>query len=484
MKNSVRTSLAWSFASRYLTVALNFTSVVVLARLLTPEEIGIYSIAVAFFAIGLIVRDFGISEYIIQETDLTQEKLSSAFTVSLSICWSLAILFLLISTSVSEFYDRPELLQIFNWLVANFILIPFGTITLSMLKRQMEFKKLLLIEVSSGITHTTVGITAAYLGYSYMSLAWASVSGTFTTVFLLGFFRPKQLPWLPGIGQVRSVLNFGARVGWGNMAGYLSKVVPELIIGKVFGAHSVAILGKGLSTTQMFTDLVSKAIVQVMGPAFANTNRTNGDLKAAFLASTFAMTGIAWPFFSFFIVMAEPIILFLFGDQWMESVPLLKVASGASILLFSCSLTERVLISRGKANRFAYLYTAQLAIMILLVLIASSYSLYAVVWAIFIERAARVLLQARELKKEIQIKFSEYLPVLTKGSLVAVISMIPPLFFQLNIEKGIPIFFELLLTGFLSFCFWLAAVYLVNHPLSREINRANNFIMDKIRSHI
>lgn len=483
MNNSVRSSLAWSFASRYLTVALNFTSVVVLARLLTPEEIGIYSIAVAFFAIGQIIRDFGISEYIIQEVNLTQEKLSSAFTVSLSICWSLAVLFFFISTSVSDFYGRPELSMIFHWLVANFILIPFGTITLSMLKRQMDFKKLLLIEVSSGVVHTTVGITAAYLGYSYMSLAWASVSGTFTTVFLLGFFRPKQLPWIPGIGQVRAVMNFGARVGWGNMAAYLSKVVPELIVGKAFGAHSVAILGKGLSTTQMFTDLVERAVIQVIAPAFAKTNRINGDLKKAFISSTFAMTGVAWPFFVFFIIMAKPIILFLFGEQWVESVPLLQVASGASILLFSCGFTDRVLISRGRANRFAYLNTAQLAITICLILIASNHSLYAIVWAIFGERAFRVVLQARELKREIHIKFSEYLPILSKSGLVALISMVPSLFFQLNIEQGMPVFIELLLTGILSFCFWLAAVYLVNHPLSLEINKANGIIMDRIKSH-
>ena len=123
MAQSFRINLAWSLFSRYLNMVLQFITIVILARLLTPEEIGIYAIAAAFFSIGQIVRDFGISEYITQEKELTHERIASAFTISLMICWSLAVLFVLIGPWVSAFYERDELEELFYWLVGNFLLI-------------------------------------------------------------------------------------------------------------------------------------------------------------------------------------------------------------------------------------------------------------------------------------------------------------------------------------------------------------------------
>ena len=378
MADSIRVNLAWSFLSRYINMILQFATIVILARLLTPEEIGIYSIAVAFFSIGQIVRDFGISEYITQEKVLTREKIASAFTISLSICWSLAGLFVVIGPAVSEFYERPELIELFYWLVGNFLLIPFGTLTLSLLKRELQFKKLMVINFASVVVYSVVAVTAAYLGYSYLSLAWASVSGTAATIVMAMLYRPADQPWAPSLSEVRQVGAFGWRMSYAQMAGHLNKSAPELIIGKFQGAHEVAIFGKAMSTTLLFTEMVFNGLSKVIEPAFAKKNRENNDLKPSFLHATAALTVIAWPFFGFFMIMAEPIVLFLYGDQWGESVPLLRIVCIAAMLFFTFNLTTRVLVSRGKSARLANIQTQFLIVSVVAILIAVQYGLYAV----------------------------------------------------------------------------------------------------------
>ena len=119
-------------------------------------------------------------------------------------------------------------------------------------------------------------------------------------------------------------------------------------------------------------------------PAFAKKNRENNDLKPSFLHATAALTVIAWPFFGFFMIMAEPIVLFLYGDQWGESVPLLRIVCIAAMLFFTFNLTTRVLVSRGKSARLANIQTQFLIVSVVAILIAVQYGLYAVAGSIIV----------------------------------------------------------------------------------------------------
>ncbi|MFT6915425.1 MAG: O-antigen/teichoic acid export membrane protein [Motiliproteus sp.] len=470
MDDSIRVNLAWSFLSRYINMVLQFATIVILARLLTPEEIGIYSIAVAFFSIGQILRDFGISEYITQEKELTRDKIASAFTISLFICWSLAGLFIVIGPAVSEFYERPELIELFYWLVGNFLLIPFGTLTLSLLKRGLQFKKLMIINFASIVVYSVVAVTAAYLGYSYLSLAWASVSGTAATIIMAMLYRPADQPWMPSLSEVRQVGAFGWRMSYAQMAGHLNKSAPELIIGKFQGAHEVAIFGKAMSTTLLFTEMVFNGLSKVIEPVFAQKNRESNDLKPSFLHATAALTVIAWPFFGFFMLMAEPIVLFLYGDQWGESVPLLRIVCIAAMLFFTFNLTTRVLVSRGKAVRLANIQTQFLIVSVVGILIAVQYDLYAVAGSIIVERLYRAWVLSGDLRRELGVNVGDFIPILRKGFIVTVSSLVGPLLVLLvNTPSQWHIFIQLLVAGSSWGLSWLLAVYLVNHPLKVEL---------------
>ncbi len=481
MADSIRVNLAWSFLSRYLNMILQFATIIILARLLTPEEIGIYSIAVAFFGIGQIVRDFGISEYITQEKALTRDKIASAFTISLTICWSLAGLFVIIGPYISQFYERPELIELFYWLVGNFLLIPFGTLTLSLLKRELQFKKLMVINFVSVLVYSLVAVSTAYQGYSYLSLAWASVSGTAATIVMAMLYRPSDQPWVPSLREVKQVGAFGWKMSYAQMAGHLNKSAPELIIGKFQGAHEVAIFGKAMSTTLLFTEMVFNGLSKVIEPAFAQKNRDNDDMKPSFLHATAALTVIAWPFFGFFLVMGEPIILFLYGEQWLESVPLLRIVSIAAMLFFTFNLTTRILVSKGRSERLANIQTQFLIVSVVCILIAVQYDLYAVAGAIIVERIYRAWVLSGDLRRELGVTYSDFAPIVSKGLAVTVISLIAPmLVLIINISSQWHMFIQLMVSGTSWALSWLLAVYLVKHPLCVELDYLFHSVKQKL----
>jgi len=207
---SVKKALSWSFASNYLTVFVRFVSVVWVARLLTPEEIGLFSIALAGFGFLQIFRDFGIGQYIIQHKNLKPEYIRAAFAMSITICWLLATLTYVFSDIVADFYGREEVAGVFKILALNLVFIPFGTLNLSMLKRKLMFKQVAIIDVFSAVVGSMSVVVFAYYGSSYLSPAFGSLMGCITTIVVSNVFRQPETPWLPGLKGIRNVFNFGA----------------------------------------------------------------------------------------------------------------------------------------------------------------------------------------------------------------------------------------------------------------------------------
>ena len=468
--SNVRSSIVWSFTSKYLTTILAFGSVVVLARLLTPEEIGIYSIAAAFFTIGQHFRDFGIGSYIIQEKELTKEKLTSAFTLSIGICWSLGLLFIVTSGFISDFYQREELNEIFFWLELCFFIMPFGALSKAMLKRQMEFKKILVVDVSSASVHAAVGITAAYLGYGYMSLAWASFAGISASIVILVFLRPANMPWLIGFSEIRNVVTFGWKISTSNIAGYLMSVAPEIVVGKIFGAPAVAILGKATSSTTMFRQLIFQAIANVAEPVFAENNRDGGSAKDPFLFATSCLIAISWPFFAFMALNSDGIILFLFGEQWMEAVPLLQIMCIAAMIQAVTSFVPTYLVSVGKVGRIAKLQILFFIFGTASILMGAMVSLQYVCIAVVADRVLQTICYSWDILKDLNVSLGEFGRLLIKVSVVTVFSMVAPVFIYLTpYFDSLNIFVSLFVSALFSGFGWLIAVHLTKHEIGDEL---------------
>ncbi|MBL4584184.1 MAG: lipopolysaccharide biosynthesis protein [Pseudomonadales bacterium] len=468
--SNVRASIAWSFLSKYLTTILAFGSVVVLARLLTPEQIGIYSIAAAFFTIGQHFRDFGIGSYLIQEKDLTRDKLKSAFALSIAVCWSLGLLFIVSSSYISDFYDRPELDEIFIWLEFCFFIMPFGALPKAMLKREMKFKAMLIVDVSSSVVHAATGLIAAYLGYGYMSLAWASFAGISTSILVVLFFRPASMPWGLGFSEITHIAKFGWRITTSNIAGHLRGVAPELIVGRMFGAPAVAILGKATSSTNMFRQLIFQGIDNVATPVFAENNRDGGDPKGPFIFASSCLLAISWPFFGFMGLNASEIILFLFGDQWVDAVPLLEVMCLAAMIQTITSFVPTYLVSVGQVGRMAKLQILFLVTGTTLILLGAMYSLYYVCLAVVLQKVIELYCYSKDMRLALKVSSREIVAVLSKVSVITVSAMIGPVAIYAAGEfYQVSIYVVLILGGGLSLIGWLLAIHLTRHEISDEL---------------
>ena len=120
--STTRHSLLFSFAEKYTVLLLGIVATMMLSRLLTPAEVGVYSLGAVLVALAQVVRDFGVGQYLIQEKQLDMVKLRAALATSLLVAWLLALLVLAASGPLASFYQEPRLRLVLQLLSINFVL--------------------------------------------------------------------------------------------------------------------------------------------------------------------------------------------------------------------------------------------------------------------------------------------------------------------------------------------------------------------------
>lgn len=348
---SVRRSLVYSFAGNNLAAAIQLAGTMIIARLLTPAETGVYAVAAVFAAFASSFRDFGVAEYLIQEKELTAAKIRSALTMNIAISWAMAMLLFVGSGSIASFYREPGIANVMRLQAFSFLLIPFGAVTMAYFRRQLIFRPVFIANMLSTLTSVAVATACALSGFGYMSLAWSSLAGVLVTVSLSLWFRPADFPRWPGLGEIRSVVQFGKHASGIYMLGQAGQSAPEMIIGRVLDMPSVAFFSRAGGLIEVFRRTVLRASIQVCLPYFSQSNREQGTVLTGYLGAVSYLTAIGWPFFTFLGIVAYGAVRIVYGTQWTASVPLAQILCAVATIEILHIFAKEAIIAAGRVDR-------------------------------------------------------------------------------------------------------------------------------------
>jgi O-antigen/teichoic acid export membrane protein len=472
--STLRKSLIINFSQNYGIIVLQFVASIILARLLSPPEIGVYSVAATLIALAQAVRDFGVGQYIVQEKDLTTERVAAAFSLSLIIAVILAATTASLCGIAAEFYREPGVRNVMLVLAFNFLLIPFGQITLGYLQREMKFGAIAAVKIGSAIAHFAVSIGLAYLGFSYMSLAYASLVGVLISALIANYYRPPDMPWKIDIKEVRRVLHFGSFSVITNIAGALAKGVSDLVIGRMINMTAVGLFSRAAGLIEIFNQGVMNALWAVALPHFSKSTREGKNLQGDYLQSACLITGLAWPFFGVLALMAEPVILLLYGQTWIDCVPIVKWICLAFTLIAPFYLFSSILIAIGQVKMVMWIELTTLPIQFVIYIIGALTKNLEIVAA---ANAAYGLLKAIfiyvTLQKNLKFTFLQFISFVWRSLIVAILSMVfcgitlvilnlPSNAYWLNIMAG----------GVGASFGWILGLFLTKHPIGLEVKKS------------
>ncbi|WP_296951533.1 oligosaccharide flippase family protein [uncultured Massilia sp.] len=332
---NLRRSLVINFFSSSGASLLQFFCSILLARMLSPSEIGVFSMTAVFVNVAHMFRDFGVASYVQREPDLTVDKMRSAIGVMLATSWSLALFLFLVSAPLGVWLREPGVVPVMRVLALGFLIVPFGSITHSMLLRELAADKQAVVTAAGTLSYCVSCLGLAALGCGTMSLAWANLINISVCALVYIPFRPKGMPWLPSFRHWRSVVNFGVGTLLTNCVQAVSGAIPDMLLGKLGSARLVGLLSRATSTVQIFSYAAGTTITYGALSYLSQAHHRGESLAPILRRATSLLTGIGWPAFALTAVFGRDLVLALYGSAWIDCVPAiapLALAAGVTLL--------------------------------------------------------------------------------------------------------------------------------------------------------
>ncbi|GAB3678468.1 oligosaccharide flippase family protein [Salinisphaera aquimarina] len=470
---SVRRSLAFSFAQRYTNLLLSVPTIMIVSRLLTPAQVGVFSLGMAFVGLIHSLRDFGVSDYIVQAYELKDGLAQTAFAINVIISWSLGIVVYLSSSYIAEFYREPGLALLLQIFCINFFLMPFGTTVYSMMKRSMQFHLIYRINVLQQFTQSAFTVGLAYLGFGYLGLGLASVASMIVLVLAsitIGHaYRIRGL----SLSHWRDVANFGVQRTTTDIVKRVAASTPDFVIGRVLDFAAVGLFSRGKGLVNMFDQNIMAAIKTVTFPSYAKDFREAGDPGKRYLTSKEFTSAISWPFMGFAALLAFPIMRIMFGDQWDAAIPILQVFALASIIGSLNSDAPEFLVAAGRVSVVTKIMISVQLLRIGLTVAAAYYSLLAVA-AVNILTVTIVFFGFHwPIIKYSSVTWSGLGRSLARSAITTIVALIGPL----SIVALVPpsddsLWLPLLLSLVLAAVGWIVGIVFSGHPMRGELVNA------------
>jgi O-antigen/teichoic acid export membrane protein len=463
----VRRAFLFTWGERYVSLGINFVTVAILSRLLTPEEIGISVLGVTVLALAEIVRDVP-SSYLVQHKDITRADVRTAFTAMLLVSLVFAAGLVGGAETIAASYGNANLALYLQVLALALLPGPLERPLMALLKRDMAFDRVALVNIITWSINAAVTITLAWNGFSYMSFAIAAVAANIAAAIAAYAVRPEPWAYRPSLREWRHALRFGGYTTTWALLSRASELLTYAILGRLHHFDAVGLYNRALVVSQVPEKLLLSAVGPVAFPALAAEARAGRSLKRPYLTALSLIAAVHWPALLLLALLAHPVVTILLGAQWMSIVPLVRIMAAAALFSFAWFLTYPTLMAAGALRDLVL--SSLIAVMFRAVVIAgaSVYGLKALALALFVMIPFESYVGIHYIRKHVYFSWAEFAAALRPSAVIALCSAIGP-GTVIALAGPEPSVGAAAIAVVLAAIGWVAGLRGTGHPLGGEI---------------
>lgn len=369
IRRSVTHAAFWGYCARLQNLGLQFIGMIVLSRILSPEDFGAMGIIGFFLTIGLIVSNFGFGGSILRQKAPEPEDWSTVFYINSVIGIFFALILFLVAPRIGEFYERNELINMLRVSSLSIILGALSTTRWLYLQYFLQQKKMLKIDLIANVCGILSALYIALYGWGVWALVMQYLVHTSLRFAILFWIAPV----MPGRGfstkAFHKLFSFSSKVFFAAVINVVFERFYGLLIGKLYLFKELGYYERAEKLESVATGSVVGVLSNILLPIFGSSQHDLVELKKIFKkfligSSTFLM------FISIILYTAgEPLLLLCFGPQWQSVFPLLKIMVVAGFLMPMHVLNVQLMLTLNKSNWFLYAEIAKKLIYIIALLV-------------------------------------------------------------------------------------------------------------------
>ena len=388
LREKVTFGMKWGSISLAVVRITRILTMIVLARILTPEIFGIYAIANTAIQAIAVLGDIGFGAAYIQRTviDEKDEKIAinTVFAFGLIVDSMMFLVVFLGAPFIASFFETDVLVNILKVMAVLFLLEPAVGICNVILIKRLEFGKIAAAEIIEIFSYSIVAITLAAAGYEIWGLIFGIVISKLTFCILL----IKLSGWSPGFEikpQVAlELFGFGKFMWAFGVLSALGGALDKVIIGKYWGAINLGYYHLAFNLCNLPASAFSMLINKISFPAFSKLQDNPERMKRALLKIISNVSMLVLPASLGLIATADELIITVFGTQWQSAIPAVKILALYGLTLSVSSVTGPAFQALGKPNVLLYTSINHHIILIALLILLRNHGVTGICYAVLI----------------------------------------------------------------------------------------------------
>ena len=323
-----------------------------LARLLVPEDFGLVAMVSALTGFANVLMDLGTRDAVVQRPQLAQDELSTLFWLTTGIGALFTGLILGAAPLIGELYHEERLVRIAQFWGLTFVITALYCQHAALLRRNLMFQKVAVIEVAANLLGAAVAIGMALSGSGY----WALVFRPIVTACAMVFLVWPTCRWIPGLPVfskgVKETVKFGLNITGFTITDYVAKAADRVGLGYTVGAKE---LGLYHNASTVYENALSVLTLPLHSVAVATLSKLRDDLVELRRAWSTALSTLVFFAMLAFVILAvigSDLIVLLLGNKWAGAGILLTIFA----LRGPAQVVERTLgwlhVAAGRPDRW------------------------------------------------------------------------------------------------------------------------------------
>ncbi len=337
-------------------MVIRMTQVILLARLLTPEDLGLVAAVSPVLAFVAVFQNVGLQQALIQRETIDDRLINQAFWFLLLIGGGSMIFVIAIAPGVALFYDDGRITDIVLALSPVVMLQTLASLPGGLLARELKFRHVTAIDIVSSVVMLVSGVGAALAGFGYWALVIAENcrAGAF---FLVSALCHPWRPLRPDFRIDRGLFSFGANLTGANFLNFFNRNLDNVLIGKVEGPVALGYYDRAY---KLLLYPIRNGVQPLNRVAVPGLSRLQADLprfRRAYLKFASATLLAILPGIIAAIIATRETVLFLFGEQWLPVVPIFALLGFVALVQPQQMTNAWIFIALGKTKQMLQMTT-------------------------------------------------------------------------------------------------------------------------------
>ena len=452
LKHKTVKGTLWSSLERFSVQGIAFLVMIIMARVLTPEDYGLVAELVIFTAISQSLVDSGFSQALIRKQDRSEIDNSTVFYFNIAVGAVLYLILFLCAPLIARFYNEPILTPMTRLISLSVVINSFVVVQRALLTVKIDFKTQAKASLSASIISGIVGITMTYTGFGVWSIVWYQLTNLSVNVILLWVFSKWRPQWVYSWKSFRELFGFGSKLALSGIIDTLYRNIYLIVIGKVFKASDLGFYTRAHQFAEFPSSNISGIIQRVTYPVLCTIQDDDDRLRDVYRRFLRLSAFVIFPLMIGLAAVAHPFIIIVLKEQWEFTAVLLQIICLSMMWYPIHSINLNLLQVKGRSDLFLKLEIYKKIIGVVILCATIPLGLVAMCWGALLSSILALVINTHYTGKLIQVGFltqmRDLIPTLTyslsMGAIVLlVVHLLPTLWSQLfvGIIVGILYFF-------------------------------------------